>query len=231
MGRKIRLVLMVLLLVVFCAAGSVVAFTFLRYEAEDKVYEQAAEEFIRRTDNCDRTGEDTGSVGEDSMGEGSTEEGNMAVSMSGSADRPPFEVDFEKLLEQNDDVMGWLYCEGTKINYPVVQGDDDEFYLSHNYKREYQKSGSIFIEVLNRPGFADSNTVIYGHQMDNQSMFGALSNWAEQDYYEEHPVMWLLTPETDYQVVLFTVGHLYGVYRAVRPAGRISAAVRAAVEF
>ena len=108
------------------------------------------------------------------------------------------------VFQVNDEIVGWLYCQDTQINYPVVQGSDDEFYLKHNFKKEPQNAGSIFVEAMNRPGFADSNTVIYGHQMNDGSMFDALGSWAEQEFYEAHPVMWLLTPEASYQVVLFS---------------------------
>ena len=86
----------------------------------------------------------------------------------------------------------------------MLQGTDNDYYLHHTYDGKSSISGSIFADANNRPDFADSNTVIYGHHMKNKSMFATISNWAEQDYYEEHPVMWLLTPRQDYKIVLFS---------------------------
>lgn len=114
----------------------------------------------------------------------------------------PIMVDFEGLRAINPEVVGWIYCEGTGINYPVMQGENNDYYLTHSYDGAYNVSGSIFVEAENRAGFADRNTIIYGHNMKNDSMFAHLDNWAEPGYYEEHPVIWLLTPEQDYQIKL-----------------------------
>ena len=119
-------------------------------------------------------------------------------------DIAPIVVDFEALQKENEDVIGWIYCEDTVIDYPVLRGEDNDYYLHHTYDGKSSVSGSIFVDTTNRPGFVDSNTVIYGHHMKNKSMFATISNWAEQEYYEEHPVMWLLTPERDYKIVLFS---------------------------
>lgn len=116
----------------------------------------------------------------------------------------PKVVDFDALLKVNPEVVGWIYCEGTVIDYPVLKGGDNKFYLSHTYEKEYSVSGSIFADAHNRPGFVDANTILYGHHMKNDSMFATLENWQDQQYYEEHPVMWLLTPERDYKIELFS---------------------------
>lgn len=131
----------------------------------------------------------------------------------------PITVDFEALLEEAPDAIGWLYCEGTNINYPVVQGKDNDQYLRHNFRGEAATAGSIFLESANSPGFMDSNNILYGHHMRNGTMFAHLSDWAEQEFYDEHPVMWLLTPEQDYKIVLFSgyvtpsVSDTYAVYQ------------------
>ena len=60
------------------------------------------------------------------------------------------------------------------------------------------------MEAANRPGFADANTILYGHHMKDGAMFASLEKWADQEFYEEHPVMWLFTPKQDYKVILFS---------------------------
>lgn len=120
------------------------------------------------------------------------------------ADAVPISVDFDMLLADAPDVQGWLYCPGTSINYPVVQGRDNDQYLRHDYLGNYATAGSIFIEAANAPGFQDSNTVIYGHHMKDGSMFAGLSDWADQDFYDAHKEMWLLTPDQDYRIELFS---------------------------
>ena len=101
-------------------------------------------------------------------------------------------------------MVGWIFCPDTVINYPVVHGEDNDFYLHHSYNKDFNPSGAIFVESLNALDFADSNTIIYGHHMNDNSMFATLDRWQDQAYYEEHPVMWLLTPEQDYRIDLYS---------------------------
>lgn len=114
----------------------------------------------------------------------------------------PIAVDFDALLAENKDIAGWLYCEGTNINYPVVQGKDNDYYLHHAYDGKESRAGALFVDAENRPQFADSNTIIYGHHMKNGSMFAHLADFADQEYFDTHSVMWLLTPEQTYKVEL-----------------------------
>lgn len=119
----------------------------------------------------------------------------------------PIEVDFEGLREVNEEVTGWIYCEDTVINYPVMQADNNDKYLRHTYDGAYNIAGSIFVEGNNRRDFQDANTIIYGHHMQDGSMFATLDKWADQEYFEKHPEMWLLTPERDYRIVLLAGYH------------------------
>ena len=135
-----------------------------------------------------------------------TEEGDT----SGKA---PITVDFASLKAKNPDVVGWLYCEDTPINYPVVQGSDNDFYLSHDYAGDFNIDGAIFVDSESR-FLVDSRSVIYGHHMNSGSMFASLLNWSDQDYYDEHPVMWLLTPNQTYKVILFS-GHHADAYSSL----------------
>lgn len=131
----------------------------------------------------------------------------------------PVRIDFDKLAADCPDIRGWIYCEDTGIDYPVVQGTDDRFYLKHTYLGDYASAGAIFLEAANEPGFSDLNNVVFGHHMKDGTMFAGLSDWASQEYYDAHPVMWLLTPEQDYMVELFS-GYVtpagskaYAIYR------------------
>jgi len=128
-----------------------------------------------------------------------------------NAVKPPIRIDFERLCAKNPDVIGWIYCPGTVINYPVLQGKTNDDYLHHDYTGDYNINGSIFVDSGNAAGFADSNTIIYGHHMNSGSMFASLVKWESQEYYEDHPIMWLLTPTQDYKIVLFS-GHHVNAY-------------------
>ncbi len=119
----------------------------------------------------------------------------------------PITIDFDALTAKNPDIVGWIYCAGTPINYPVLKGQNNDQYLHNDYTGAYSFDGCIFVESENKPDFSDYNTVIYGHYLYTGKMFSCLSNWSEQDFYEDHPVMWLLTPTQDYRIDLVSGHH------------------------
>lgn len=112
----------------------------------------------------------------------------------------PIAIDFDALLADNEDVVGWIYCPDTPINYPVAQGEDNNEYLRHDLNGNYLVSGTIFVDYRNGPVGEDLNYVIYGHNMKNQTMFGTILKYKQQSYYDEHPVLYYLTPERDYKL-------------------------------
>lgn len=114
----------------------------------------------------------------------------------------PLEVDFQVLAQTNPDVVAWIYCPDTPISFPVVQGTDNSYYLYRLFDGTWNKSGTLFVDFRNSGDFQDKNTVIYGHNMKNDSMLGTLPKYADQKYYDKHPIFWLLTPEADYKVEL-----------------------------
>lgn len=115
--------------------------------------------------------------------------------------QPPFDVDFAALQGVNPDVVGWIYIEALDgISYPVVQGEDNEEYLHTTYENNYNFAGTIFIDYENSRDFSDCNTLVYGHNMKNGSMFGRLKNFSEdQTTYEKSKYFWIFTPEKDYR--------------------------------
>ena len=117
-------------------------------------------------------------------------------------ERPPISVDFSVLQAQNPDIVGWIYSEGTVINYPILQGEDNDQYLRRLYDGTKSTLGSIFLDFRNLSDFSDLNSLVYGHNIRSGQMFASLSSYRDQAYYEEHPVMWLLTPDTDYRIDL-----------------------------
>lgn len=114
------------------------------------------------------------------------------------------DVDFEALKAINPDIVGWIYLEGTEINYPVVRGSDNDYYLNKLYDGTPNGSGSIFMDYRNEPNFVDKNNILYGHSMKNGTMFTAIKRFKNQAYYDEHPVALLMTPEKNYKVEFFT---------------------------
>ena len=86
------------------------------------------------------------------------------------SDEPSFQVDFKELKKINSDVIGWIVIEGTEINYPIVQGNNNSFYLNHSYDKKWNSLGSIFADYQSSNDFSDYNTFIYGHHTKNGSM-------------------------------------------------------------
>ncbi len=122
--------------------------------------------------------------------------------LSKPADLP--EINFKALQAVNSDVIGWIYSPDTAINYPVVQGDDNTYYLKHLADGTENRNGCPFLDVQNRPDFTDDNSIIYGHHMQNGTMFAGISWYEDQSYYDEHPVMYLMTPSAAYRIELFS---------------------------
>lgn len=113
-------------------------------------------------------------------------------------------VDFSVLKQENEDIVGWLYLEDSPINYPVVQSNDNDYYLRRLVNGEYNIAGSLFMDYRNDSNLEDNNTIIYGHNMKNNTMFGSLQEYKNQDYYDNHKVMYYFTPEKNYIIELFT---------------------------
>jgi SrtB family sortase len=112
-------------------------------------------------------------------------------------------VDFDALAAINPDIAGWLECEGTAINYPVVQGQDNSRYLNTLFDGSKGKAGCLFIDYENSPGLQDQNTVIYGHNLLDGSMLSGIVQYGQQGYFDTHPAIRLHTPEGSYTVELF----------------------------
>ena len=114
----------------------------------------------------------------------------------------PLIVDFETLQAEHPEIIGWIYGPDTPINYPIVQGDDNQYYVNHLVDGTPLGSGAIFLDFRNSPDLSDRNSLIYGHNMTNKSMFGSLRNYRNQSYYDENPLLWIVTPEMAYRVDL-----------------------------
>ena len=113
----------------------------------------------------------------------------------------PISIDFASLKSINDDVIGWIYMEALpQISYPVVQGEDNNTYLHQTYEKNYNFAGTIFIDYENKRDFSDCNTLVYGHNMKNGSMFGMLKKYrADETLYNTSKYFWILTPEKNYR--------------------------------
>ena len=111
----------------------------------------------------------------------------------------------QKLQEENSDIVGWLEIEGTNINYPVLQGTDNEYYMTHNYKKQKSKNGSIFLTKDYDWSIPSSNLLIYGHNLNNGTMFQELLKYVKEEFYKEHPIIRFTTNKEDAEYEIISV--------------------------
>ena len=106
-----------------------------------------------------------------------------------------FTVDFSGLKELNPDCIGWIRFENIDISYPIMQGEDNEYYLKHTFEGQAVTAASIFMDANNHADFSDQNTFIYGHNMKDKTMFGKLNNYKDEEFYKENPYFYIYTPD------------------------------------
>ncbi len=116
------------------------------------------------------------------------------------------DVDLDALRKINEDVIAWVAVDNSEISFPIMQGSDDRFYLTHDIYRDYAFTGSIFMDAANASDFSDNYSLIYGHNMNGQKMFGSLGKWSDEEFFNAHTHGKLFTPEGDYDINL--IGYL-----------------------
>ena len=130
---------------------------------------------------------------------------NKVQELAGVSEIEADKIDFDALLKENKDTKGWIFSKGTVINYPVVQAADNDFYLYRLFNKEWQVKGSLFIDYRVENPFEDFITAIYGHRMKDQSMFWCLGDYRDEEYYNKHKKMEIMTPDKAYDVEIFSV--------------------------
>lgn len=117
----------------------------------------------------------------------------------------------EELQKENSDIVGWIEIEGTNINYPVLQAEDNSYYMNHNYKKEENTYGSIFLDKDYDWSLPSSNLLLYGHNLQNGSLFHDILNYKDKSYYEEHPTIRFTTEKEDceYDIIAAFYSRVY----------------------
>lgn len=121
---------------------------------------------------------------------------SSAAPTSSEAPLPDNPIDFASLQAVNTDVYAWIRIPNTNIDYPVLQSvtEDDGFYLDHDINKQYKFAGSIYSERKNSTDFSDPNTVLYGHNMKNGSMFQNLHKFRDKTFFDENQYIYIYTP-------------------------------------
>lgn len=195
MKKSIRVILIILFSIILLFSAWKLISTFLNYREGQNSY-ASLEQYI----SVDPT--EPPSAGTQTV---VLEEAGTSTEESQKPEQTPWlSVDFEKLAQINPDIVAWIFIEGTGINYPVVQGTDNDYYLNHLFDGTYHSSGCIFLDAACSANLSNPHTIIYGHNMKDQSMFAELTSYQDQNYYEAHPVVLLVTPTHQYKIRLFS---------------------------
>ena len=119
------------------------------------------------------------------------------------------------LKQENQDVVGTLEIDNTNINYPVLQGKDNDFYMTHNYKKEKSRNGSIFLDKSYNWNMNSNNLLIYGHNLNNGTMFQELLKYENEDFYKDHPIILFTTEEEEmsFEIISIFKSKVYNVFK------------------
>lgn len=191
--KKISLFCVLIVSVVLSIGGSICIYINKKeYSKGEEAYVKASELYIKKT-----------SIEEPHRKKIKKIQGSTKVNVSLSP-----EVDFDKLKKVNADIVGWLRYDAIGIDYPIVQGEDNDHYLYYTYENIENVNGSIFLNCSNKSDFTDPHSIIYGHNMDSGRMFGSLKRLlTENDILEKYRTFWLCTPDHNYQYEIFSVHH------------------------
>ncbi len=128
------------------------------------------------------------------------------VSEKGSLGREEkSDEDKHELVQINDDYMGWISINNTKIDYPVVKGKDNSYYLTHNFYKEQDFAGAIFMDYRNSAEKLDQHLIVYGHHMKDKSMFGDLPKYTDQAFFEKNKLIHFDFQGRTYEWEIFSV--------------------------
>ncbi len=190
-GFVLRLIVFVIALGVFAFSAYKLYTIFHGYYAAQSEYDDLQSDFTKSGDEIET---------DDLI------EADVLIDPREKMMKPPFEVDFDELHKVNEEIVGWIYVEGIPtINYPILHTKDNDFYLHRTFRKEDLFPGSIFVDYKNKGTFEEPNTIVYGHNMKNGSMFGQLKNFKDQEFYDANPYFWIYTPEGAYRYKIYSV--------------------------
>lgn len=217
LGKIIWTLFFLLFLGIFCFSAYKLITIYLEYKAGTDEYEglkkYAVTSTVKPTDQEEKN--------QDSLAD--TNETDSATEQQEPQAYQPPQVDFASLQAINPDVVGWLDMEMLDISYPIVQGKDNDYYLHTTVEGNYNFSGAIFVDAGNKGDFSDHNTIVYGHNMKNKSMFGKLKFITEEEAYKTSRYFWICTPEHTYKYEIFSAyitsisGDTYTLYQEGGP--------------
>ncbi len=185
--RTMRRGLLGMLAIAFVVSSGMGAKTLWDYQKDAAIYQSAQEAFVRVPEIEAPIAQEPAPVPQEPVVMPEAEVDNTV---------PHVAVDFKALQETSPDCVGWLHMPNTNISYPLVQGSDNQEYVHTAYNGKGASAGSLFLDYRVSGDFSALNTVIYGHNMKNDTMFGTLQSYQDDgSFAKENPYFFILTPE------------------------------------
>ena len=202
-NKRMPIILMILLSMAIIAAGYF-GFRLWRYyqdyQEDQKLYGDLREAVLQITDEPEQPEPST----EIAVLESDTKRNQIKM----KKEEQPFDVDWVALKEVNEDIIGWVYFTGlSQISYPILQADNNEYYVHRTYdlSSDTSKAGCIFMDYRMADDFSSPYSIIYGHNVRDGSMLSDLAQLKDQTLYDEEPYFWILTPEGNYRYQIFSI--------------------------
>lgn len=204
LGDVIRLIVMLAALAVFLYSGYTLYGFYKEYKKSSDEYDNLENSYAadqeQESENIDNLEDD------DALQSISGQEVRKVLEDGEEKTLPVLKnpIDFTQLLSVNSDIVGWLRIRALDISYPVVQGKDNDYYLHRTFEKTDNFAGCLFVNSYNMGDFTDQNTIIYGHNMKNGSMFGKLKNFNDPEVFKKSRYFWIFTPDFIYQYRIFS---------------------------
>lgn len=133
------------------------------------------------------------------------------IEVTPTAEKTEMMLKINELQKINSEIIAWIKIDGTNINYPVLQGTDNSYYMTHDYKKEYSKDGSIFLDKDYKWDLPSTNLLLYGHNNKNGTMFQDLMKYKEESFYKKHPTIKFTTNSEDveYEIIAVFLSRVY----------------------
>lgn len=200
--KKLLRALTIVLAAVFVLSAGGFLMTLYEYYEEKKIYSAAQEEFLGPPK------EEEPAPSEEPEAPAEEEPEEPAPEAPAEPPKPVFTpdqgVDFERLKALNSDIFGWIWIPGTSVNYPLLRCDDNSDYIRTSYSGKPNRVGSIFLDKACTSDLTMRNTVIYGHNMKNGTMFGDLLKYQNAGFAEKHPSVYIYTEDRVYEYIVFS---------------------------